>query len=237
MLITGASGAGKSRSLKNIRNQDKWIYNCCEAGKKLPFKNDFIFKKIINFMDVYTIFDQCSLTEEGKQIEGAVIDTIDFLMDMVESQYVLTSGDSRSAWGDYNQYFKRLLQNKIPIFNRPVIVYGHTKNTFNELTATNETKVPVKGALANTSVEAYFTTVVTCKRMPISVLKKYNNSMLNITEDELELGYKHVFQTRPTKDTIYEGIKSPEDMFSKEQTFIDNDAQLLLDHIQQYYAN
>ena len=42
LMICGYSGTGKSRSLKNIRNQEKWLYLNCEAGKRLPFKNNFI---------------------------------------------------------------------------------------------------------------------------------------------------------------------------------------------------
>ena len=41
IMICGYSGTGKSRSLKNIRNQDKWLYLNSESGKRLPFKNQF----------------------------------------------------------------------------------------------------------------------------------------------------------------------------------------------------
>lgn len=49
--------------------------------------------------------------------------------------------------------------------------------------------------------------------------------MLDITEEEKELGFKHVFQTRLTKKSIGERLRSPMGMFSKEETYIDNDAQ------------
>ncbi|MNE86862.1 hypothetical protein D3C80_1839960 [compost metagenome] len=58
-----------------------------------------------------------------------------------------------------------------------------------------------------------------------------------ITDEDKELGYKHVFQTRPTKTTTGERIRSPMGMFSRDQTFMDNDAQLLLDHLNRYYAD
>ena len=32
VLISGESATGKSASLQNIRNQDRWLYLNCEAG-------------------------------------------------------------------------------------------------------------------------------------------------------------------------------------------------------------
>ena len=41
ILISGFSSTGKSASLRNIRDQEDWIYMGTEAGKRLPFKNKF----------------------------------------------------------------------------------------------------------------------------------------------------------------------------------------------------
>ena len=41
ILICGASATGKSASLQNIRNPEKWLYLNTEAGKRLPFKDSF----------------------------------------------------------------------------------------------------------------------------------------------------------------------------------------------------
>lgn len=75
------------------------------------------------------------------------------------------------------------------------------------------------------------------KRVPLKELEKFSNGMLDITEDEKELKYKHVFQTRPTATTVGERIRSPMGMFTREQTYIDNDCQSLLDHLNQYYKS
>ncbi|MFA7188469.1 MAG: hypothetical protein WC117_00105 [Sphaerochaetaceae bacterium] len=80
-----------------------------------------------------------------------------------------------------------------------------------------------------------FTTVVAAKKVSIKELEKYSSNLLNITEEDRELGYKHVFQTRPTKTTTGERIRSPMGMFTRDQTYMDNDAQLLLDHLHEYY--
>ena len=59
--------------------------------------------------------------------------------------------------------------------------------------------------------------------------------MLNITEDEEIDGFKYVFQCRLTKKTVGERIRSPIGLFNRKETYVDNDVQLLLDHINEYY--
>ncbi|MGV8863227.1 MAG: hypothetical protein ACOH2T_18935 [Pseudomonas sp.] len=60
--------------------------------------------------------------------------------------------------------------------------------------------------------------------------------MLTITEDDELVGFKYVFQTRLTKDTYFERIRSPMGLFKVNETFIDNNAQLLLNHLTTYYG-
>lgn len=71
--------------------------------------------------------------------------------------------------------------------------------------------------------------------MTLSKLKDYANPYLNITEDDIEKGYKHVFQTRITKDTVGERIRSPLNMWTKNETYIDNNVQFVIDRLHEYY--
>jgi hypothetical protein len=119
---------------------------------------------------------------------------------------------------------------------KSVIFLAHTKAELDEASMEMRTAVPVKGSLKNNGLEAYFSTVVATKKVALSKLEPYKNKMLNITEDDELLGYKHVFQTRLTKETRGERIRSPMGMFTKEETFMDNDAQLLLNHLNAYYG-
>ena len=98
-----------------------------------------------------------------------------------------------------------------------------------------KTSVPIKGSVSKVGVESFFSTVVASKKVPLKDLKGYENEMLNISEEEEALGFKYVFQTRLTKSTTGERIRSPMGMFSPKESFIDNDAQLLLDHMNSYY--
>jgi hypothetical protein len=50
------------------------------------------------------------------------------------------------------------------------------------------------------------------------------------------LEYKYVFQTKITKETINERIRGPLGLFSIPESFINNDAQLLLNRLHTYYS-
>ena len=235
VLISGMSATGKSASLRNLRNQEKWFYANCEAGKSLPFKNKFKDLKIEDPNQIFEVFDHA--IENPDECEGIIIDSLTFLMDMYESQYVLTSANKMQSWSAYNQFFKTLMQDKVLKFGKPTIILAHTQDFIDDKTLETKTYVPVKGALKAQGCESYFTTVVSTKKMSLKDLEPYKNDMLHITEDEELLGFKYVFQTRPTKQTIGERIRSPMGMFSKEETFTDNDVQVLLDHLKDYYNN
>lgn len=233
VLICGLSGSGKSASLRNIEQQDKWLYLNTEAGKRLPFKNGFQSFRIEEYMQIYEAFDHAY---ENPEVQGLITDSLTFLMDMVETQLVLRSANTQKAWGDFAQYFKVLMQDKVTRLNKPVIFTAHVKEELDEAAMQMKTAVPIKGSLKGNGVEAYFSTVVAAKKMKTKDLEKYQNNLLTITDEEKELGYKHVFQTRITKETTGERIRSPMGMFTKEQTYIDNDAQLLIHHLNQYYG-
>ena len=234
ILISGKSGTGKSTSLMNIRDQERWLYLNSEAGKRLPFKNNFDAKTITDPYQVHEGFDYA--TYDGKDVyDGIILDSLTFLMDMFETQYIVGSANTMAAWGAYQQFFKTLMQQKVPLFGKPVIIIAHTLDVLNEKAMEIETSVPIKGALKNQGVEAYFSTVVSPKKMTLKDLEPYASDLLHIEEDDEILGYKHVFQTRLTKTTVGERIRSPMGMFTREQSFIDPDAQLLLDHLKTFY--
>ena len=235
ILIGGESAAGKSASLRNIRNQENWLYLNTEAGKKLPFKNKFQSFKIIDPLQVIEAFD--AVINEKIKAEGIIIDSLTFLMDQYESQYVLPASNTMAAWGNFQQFFKTLLQEKVAAVGIPVIFTAHVLPVYDEKSMEFKTSVPIKGALKNNGVEAYFSTVVHATKVDLKELESYGSKLLSISEDERELGYKHVFQTRPTKKTVGSRIRSPMGMFSRDQTFTDNDAQLLLDHLSEFYSD
>lgn len=233
VLIAGYSATGKSASLRNIKNQEEWWYLNAEAGKRLPFRNKM---RSFNIDDPLQVIEAFDVAIQDVKIKGIIVDSITFLMDMFETQYVINSKNTMKGWSDFAQFFKVLMQQKVTQFSRPTIFTAHVLDTLDEAAMEMKTFVPVKGSLKNNGIEAYFSTVVAAKKVKIKDLEKFKNNLLNITEEEKELGYKHVFQTRITSTTTGERIRSPMGMFTKEQTYIDNDAQLLLNHLNEYYG-
>jgi len=235
ILIGGYSGEGKSASLQGIPNQERWAYLNTEAGKRLPFKNKFQQFRIEDPYQVHEAFDHYTTGEGAGEIDGIIVDSLTFLMDMFETQYVLGQADTMKGWSNYAQFFKRLMQQKVTAFGKPVIIIAHVLDILDERAMEMKVSVPIKGSLKNNGVEAYFSTVVHAKKIDVKSLKDYKSSLLNITEEEKELGYKHVFQTRPTKTTVGARIRSPMGLFTKDQTFMDNNAALLLQHLEDFY--
>lgn len=136
------------------------------------------------------------------------------------------------AWGEFGQFFKSIMH---AVAKSPK-QFIFTAHTFTQLTdEAEETFVPVKGALAKNGIESYFSNVIAAKKMRLGKIEGYQNDLLNITEDEHELELKYVLQTRITKDTVNERIKS--NIFDKSETFIDNNIQLVLDRLKEFYAN
>jgi hypothetical protein len=208
------------------------MYLGTEAGKRLPFKNKF---QNFRIDDPYQIHEAFDFGTDNNKIDGIILDSITFGMDMFETQYVLTASDTMKAWSNYAQFFKVLMQAKVTRFGKPVIITAHLKDELDEKAMEMRTSVPIKGALKNNGVESYFSTVVAAKRMTLKDLEEYSSNLLTITDEDKDLGYKHVFQTRLTKKTIGERIRSPMGLFTKNQTFMDNDCQVLLDHLHEFY--
>lgn len=222
VLICGESSTGKSACLRNLQNV---LYANCEAGKKLPFKpNKF---KEVTITDPYQVYEAFDWAETQSEIEYIVVDGLNFLMDMFESVHVLTSANTMRAWSDYSQFFKNLMQQYVSKSTKNVIFTAHT----------NEGKVPIKGALANQGIEAYFSSVVSTKKVKLKDLENYSNDLLNTTDKENTLGFKYVFQTQITADTVNERMRSPMGLFDDKETYIDNDAKLLMDRLNEYYAS
>lgn len=232
ILICGESATGKSASLRTLKNPEGIAYLNCEAGKKTPFRSKFREFVITDPYQVLQAFDELQDKEEFHTI---IIDGLNYLMDMYESMYVLTAKDTRTAWSHYAQFFKELMQSKVASSNKNIIITAHTKTLRNEVGIPVETKVPLKGSLGNQGAESYFSQIVSCKRVRVEDLEQYQNSMLSITEEEKALGFKYVFQTKITKDTVHERIRSPMGLFESNETFMDNDAQRLLDRLHEYY--
>lgn len=233
VLIGGESASGKSASLRNIKDPAGVMYLNCESGKKLPFPSKFQEYTITDPLQVYQAFDAA----EGKaDVHTIIVDSSTFLMDMYESVHVVTSANTMQAWGEYQRFFRDLMLIYVAKSTKNVIFTAHVLNILNEADMVMETKVPVKGALKNNGIEAFFSTVIMARKVSISKLNGQKSTMLNITPQEEALGFKYVYQTQLTKETVNCRIRASMGMWAMEETFIDNDAQILMDKLHDYYA-
>lgn len=234
VLVGGKSSCGKSASLMNLKNPEGVLYLNCESGKRLPFPAKFKQFTVTDPYQVYNAFDEA---EAHPEVHSIVVDSQTYLMDMFESLHVLPSNDTQKAWGAFQQYFKNLMQIYVARSKKNVIFTAHTLDVLNEGEMVMETKVPVKGALKNNGIESFFSVVLAAKKMSLKALEAYENDFLTITPDDEMVGYKYVFQTRLTKDTVGERIRGPLGMWDVSETFIDNNMQLVMDKLHSYYGS
>ena len=233
VLLGGKSATGKSASLMGLTDPEGGMYLNCESGKKLPFKAKFKQFTITDPLQVNEAFEHA---ETMPEIHTIVVDSLTYLLDMYESVYVYNAADGQKAWGNFAQYFKTLMQQKVAGSTKRVIFTAHTADTLNATEMIMETKVPVKGATKNNGIESYFSVVIASKKMPLKALEAYKSPLLTITPEEEALGFKYVFQTKITKETVNERLRGPMGLFETKETFIDNNIQLVLDRLREYYS-
>lgn len=232
VLLGGKSAAGKSASLMQLENPEGVMYLNCESGKRLPFRAKF---KQFTITDPFQVEEAFEAAETMPDIHTVVVDSLTYMMDMYESVYVLDSANTMKAWGDFAQFFKRIMQKHVAGSTKNVIFIAHTLDTLNEGEMVMETKVPVKGALKNNGIESYFSCILAAKKVQLKNLSNYQSSLLTITPEEEALGFKYVFQTKLTKETVNERLRGPLGLWDTNETFIDNNMQLVLNRLHEYY--
>ena len=233
VLVCGKSATGKSLSLMNLENPEGVMYLGTESGKRLPFRSKFKEYVITDALQVEEAF---IAAESMPDIHTIVIDSLTYLLDMFETTYIANSSNGMKGWSDFSQYFKRLMQSHVAKSTKKVVFTAHTLDSLNESEMVMETKVPVKGSLKNQGIESYFSCVIATKKMKLKDLKDYENDLLVISEDDESLGFKYVYQTRLTKETVNERLRGPLGLFDKKETFIDNDIQKVFDRLREYYG-
>ena len=234
VLVSGKSSSGKSASLLNMDKPEGVMYLNCENGKKLPFKSKF---KELTVTDPDQVYQAFAEAEKMKDVHTIAIDSLTYLMDMYESTKVLNSTNTMQAWGQYAQYMKILMSQIVAKSTKNVVFLAHTSDVLNEAEMVNETMVKVKGSLMNQGIESFFTCVISTKKVPLTKLedKVAKSPIFKATPDNKEDGFKYVFQTRLTKETVNERIRSPMGMWSRNETYIDNNLQNVINRLHEYY--
>ena len=203
-LIGGMSGTGKSTSLRDIPEQEKWFYLNTEAGKRLPFKNNY---QTFRIEDPYQVHEAFEHFTDDPDILGGIVDGITFMMDMFETIYIYNNSNTQKAWADYQQFFKRLMQDKVVKFGKPVLMTAHPVSVQREFALDRRGRAR-EGCPEEQRYRELLLDRGLGEEAHAQELEGYESDLLTITEDDELLGYKHVFQTRPTKQTIGERVRS-----------------------------
>ena len=232
VLVMGKPNTGKSTSLMKLKNQEKIAYLNADL-KELPFRSKFAVN--VEIKDAYDVLDFIDEIEQEAGIEGGVLDTITFLMTMFERQYVAGAANGQKAWGDYGNFYRNLIH-KLKAGTKDYAILAHANTELNETSAQYETSVPIKGAVGRTGVEADFTTILSTKQMPIKKLEGFENDLLHITDEEREDGFKFVFVTRITKESVGEKMRSAMGLWTRKELYIDNDLNQVFARLKEYYG-
>ena len=91
VLVMGKPTTGKTTSLMNMSDQERMVYLNVDL-KSLPFKSKFKEVDIVDAKVVLTALDQI---EAAEGVDGGILDTVTFLMNNFERQYVATHKNSK----------------------------------------------------------------------------------------------------------------------------------------------
>lgn len=246
ILIEGASGAGKTSSFEFLQDQEGVLFLNCE-GKELPYPNDFCVFKITDPYQVHAALNKLHAKEQFKHpksgkmvdIHTVVVDSFTFLMDMYEALYVRTAEDTRGAWGNYGNFIRETMLDKVAKLDVPFLATTHIMVNDDMDTLEKVSRAAIKGSVGKgNGLESYFTTVVYAKQMRLKDIEPFleNASMLTLTEEEKFDERKHVFVTRPARQHSGDRIKSPRGVFEVKDLYTDNNTQALINHIRKFYG-
>ena len=232
-LIMGPPANGKSASLRNLKNPKGVVYFNTDR-KDLPFKAEFMNVPINDPLEILSYMDEIA-TQPNETCHTIIIDTITFLMDMFETKYVVNAANTQAMWGQYAQFYKQVIDKALSM-DKNIIFLAHEKKVMNADDMVLETKVPVKGSVGNTGVEANFEVVLSAKKIATAKLEYLDKTPLLVNDDEEGLGLMYVFQTKIDKNTLNERMRSPFGMWGKDEKYINNDIQSVIDRLDSYYA-
>lgn len=151
VMVMGKPNTGKSASLRNM-HQESMVYLNADL-KETPFRDRFMMS--VEIADAKDTIEFIRQIEGEESASGAVLDTITFLMQMYERQYVAPFAGTKtgqSAWGDYGNFYRELIH-EIKSGTKNYAILAHEDESLNEQAMQMESRVPIKGAVGKVGVK------------------------------------------------------------------------------------
>lgn len=235
VCVMGKPNTGKSTSLRNLKNLDKFVYFNTD-NKEAPFKGKFMANVYVNrAIDVPAYIGD---VEKNPDVAGAALDTITKMMEMYERQVVAPlagTAKGQAAWGDYGNYCRDVVH-RIKTGSKDYVVFAHEDEFLNEQRGMMESRIPVKGSVGKIGLEADFSIILASVQVPLKQLEGHKNDLLTITPEEIEDGVKYVFVTRITKEYAGGKMRAPMGLWARNELYIDNDLQKVFTRLKDFYG-
>ena len=229
VAIVGGAASGKSASLRNIPNQNKWMYLNAEVNKPLPFTHNF--KEVVATSAKQAVTSLKAAVKNPK-CEGIIIDTFTALLDMQEMSGKKSAEDGFAAWDQYRDFILTTFQDIVGICDKPLIVLCHTELT-KDVKGRPAIRIAVKGSLKDRGIESFFTNIVYADCVDIEDLEDFKNPHLSVTDDEEEDECKYVLQTRKTGTGVGLNVRQTMGLWDRKEAYIDNDIMIVLDKLKE----
>lgn len=232
IAVCGLAGSGKSDSLQHIPNQEDWLYLNCETNKPLPFTHkfkEFVIKKPDELKKMV------HLGAHNPKCKGIIIDTFTSALDMQEMHAKRTADDKYQVWDNYRNFILDIFQQGVANCNKPIIFLCHVEMT-KDIRGRSKLAIAVKGSTSDRGIESFFTNIVYSDYVELDDLEGFENPYLTITEDEKIDDGKYVFQTRKTSTGVGLNIRQTRDLWSREETYIDNNITHVINKIKAKYG-
>ena len=207
ILVCGASGAGKSTSLRNLSPESTIIINT--ERKNLPFRNAKAFTKMAACADYVTYLKLIAKAASVADCDVIVIDSFTSLSEQV-GLYCRQQWSGFAIWNNYQSILFDVVQH-IKGIDKHVIITG-IDEPLQDDTGVTTRHLRVDGKALKGAIEKEFAMVLWSK-----VIKEGSD-------------IRYVFETNNDGSTT---AKTPMEMFNNR--FIDNDIAAVLKAANEYY--
>lgn len=211
LLLIGASGTGKSTSMRNLP-LEKTVWIDTEKKSK-PFRGQKRLHTNVILTDVNELIGGMDWIEEQEDVEYVVLDSFTMLMDMFYMQEIapLPANKTMQGWGNYKTYAMQVVE-KMKASKKFYIVTALVDTKMDRFGAPESEVAKVQGSF---SLEPHFTVV----------------AHTNVVQDKDTKELKYGMLLGRTSDRPLVSSKAPFDYLDGKKELNDNDIMILANEV------